>query len=87
MSGPTALPRPYGVDFISVRSAREMYEAVMTVAAAHDIFISVAAVADWYIKNSTTSKIKKTADGGFPALEFAPNPDIIASVATMENGP
>lgn len=87
ISGPTALPRPYGVDFTSVRSAREMYEAVMTVAAAHDIFISVAAVADWYIKNSTNSKIKKTADGGFPALEFAPNPDIIASVATMENGP
>lgn len=87
VSGPTALPRPYDVDFISVRSARDMYQAVMTEATQHDIFISVAAVADWYIKNSSNSKIKKTADGGFPTLEFAPNPDIIATVAAMTNGP
>ena len=87
ISGPTALARPYDVTFITVRSARDMYHAVMAQARQHDIFISVAAVADWYIKNSTTSKIKKTADGGFPALEFAPNPDIIAEVAAMEDGP
>lgn len=87
ISGPTALARPYDVNFITARSARDMYHAVMAQARAHDIFISVAAVADWYVKNSTTSKIKKTADGGFPTLEFAPNPDILAEVAAMEDGP
>ncbi|MDO5667716.1 MAG: bifunctional phosphopantothenoylcysteine decarboxylase/phosphopantothenate--cysteine ligase CoaBC [Alcaligenaceae bacterium] len=87
ISGPTALPPPYDVNFITARSARDMYHAVMAQARQHDIFISVAAVADWYIKNSSTSKIKKTADGGFPALEFAPNPDILAEVAAMEDGP
>lgn len=87
VSGPTALVRPYAVDFISVRSARQMHQAVSNQARHHDIFISVAAVADWYIKNSSDSKIKKTEGDGFPKLEFAPNPDILAEVAGMENGP
>lgn len=87
VSGPTALARPYAVDFISVRSARQMHQAVSNQARHHDIFISVAAVADWYIKNSSDSKIKKTEGDGFPSLEFAPNPDILAEVAAMENGP
>lgn len=87
VSGPTALTTPYDVDFISVRSARQMHQSVMAQAPHHDIFISVAAVADWYIKNSTDSKIKKTADGGFPNLEFATNPDILAEVAAMDKGP
>ena len=87
VSGPTALVRPYAVDFIPVRSARQMHQAVMNQARHHDIFISVAAVADWYIKNSSDSKIKKTEGDGFPKLEFAPNPDILAEVAGMENGP
>lgn len=87
ISGPTALPRPYDVNFIAVRSARDMHQAVMSQAQQHDIFISVAAVADWHVKNSSNSKIKKTAEGGFPPLEFAPNPDILAEVAAMENGP
>ena len=87
VSGPTALPRPYDVDFIAVRSARDMYKAVMSCALEHDIFISVAAVADWHVKNSSQSKLKKTEGGGFPTLEFAPNPDILAEVAAMENGP
>ena len=87
VSGPTALARPYGVNFIPVRSARQMHQAVMSDAPHHDIFISVAAVADWYIKNSSDSKIKKTEGDGFPTLEFAPNPDILAEVSAMTNGP
>ena len=87
VSGPTALARPYGVNFIPVRSARQMHQAVMSDAPHHDIFISVAAVADWYIKNSSDSKIKKTEGDGFPTLEFAPNPDILAEVSAMANGP
>lgn len=87
ISGPTALTQPYAVDIIPVRSARQMHQAVMNQARHHDIFISVAAVADWYIKNSSDRKIKKTEGDGFPTLEFAPNPDILAEVAAMENGP
>lgn len=87
ISGPTALTQPYAVDILPVRSARQMHQAVMNQARHHDIFISVAAVADWYIKNSSDRKIKKTEGGGFPTLEFAPNPDILAEVAAMENGP
>ena len=87
ISGPTALTQPYAVDILPVRSARQMHQAVMSQARHHDIFISVAAVADWYIKNSSDRKIKKTEGGGFPTLEFAPNPDILAEVAAMENGP
>ena len=87
ISGPTALARPYGVNFVSVRSAREMHQEVMAEAPHNHLFISVAAVADWYIKNSVSSKIKKTEGDGFPPLEFAPNPDILAEVAAMENGP
>src|SRR5690606_23680051 len=53
---------------------------------AADIFISVAAVADWHVANASAHKLKKQA-GQAPALEFAPNPDILAEVAALPNGP
>jgi len=48
-----------------------------------DIFISVAAVADWYVVNASDQKLKKDQNQQAPTLEFAPNPDILASVAAM----
>lgn len=87
ISGPTALPTPYGVTRTSVESARQMHQAVMLAASDNDIFISVAAVADWYVSNASTQKLKKQADGAAPALEFALNPDILAEVAALPNGP
>lgn len=87
VSGPTALPTPYGVDRVDVESARQMHDAVMQLAQANDVFISVAAVADWHVVNSSEQKLKKTADNAAPALQFAPNPDILAEVAAMQNGP
>jgi len=87
VSGPTALPCPHGVQRINVESARQMHAAVIQQAAHHDIFISVAAVADWHVLNAGEHKIKKTAGGGAPQLEFAQNPDILAEVAAMPNGP
>ncbi|MCX5590855.1 bifunctional phosphopantothenoylcysteine decarboxylase/phosphopantothenate--cysteine ligase CoaBC [Alcaligenes endophyticus] len=87
ISGPTALPAPYGVTRTSVESARQMHQAVMQAASDNDIFISVAAVADWYVSNASTQKLKKQADGAAPALEFALNPDILAEVAALPNGP
>ena len=87
VSGPTALPAPHGVQRISVESARQMHEVVMRYAAGTDVFISVAAVADWYVVNASDQKMKKTPKADTPELQFAPNPDILAEVAAMENGP
>ncbi|HLV28523.1 MAG TPA: bifunctional phosphopantothenoylcysteine decarboxylase/phosphopantothenate--cysteine ligase CoaBC [Burkholderiaceae bacterium] len=87
ISGPTALPAPYGVLRIDVESARQMHDAVMQFATESDVFISVAAVADWHVVNAGEHKFKKSEDGGAPQLAFAPNPDILAEVAAMQNGP
>ncbi|WP_028357965.1 bifunctional phosphopantothenoylcysteine decarboxylase/phosphopantothenate--cysteine ligase CoaBC [Brackiella oedipodis] len=87
VSGPTALAQPYGVDFTAVTSARDMYAAVMQRAPQADIFISVAAVADWYIKNASDQKIKKHVVNQLPQLDFAENPDILAQVASLDHGP
>src|SRR5690606_5077199 len=87
ISGPTALPAPYGVLRIDAESARQMHDAVMQFATESDVFISVAAVADWHVVNAGEHKFKKSEDGGAPQLAFAPNPDILAEVAAMQNGP
>jgi len=50
-----------------------------------DIFIAVAAVADYYVANSSAHKIKK--EGRVPALELALNPDIVESVMRRPNPP
>lgn len=86
ISGPTALPCPYGVTRLSVETAQQMHSAVMNCVANQDIFIAVAAVADWRIKNVSTEKIKKDGAGA-PVLQFEANPDILASVAALKNGP
>ncbi|NLZ11336.1 MAG: phosphopantothenate synthase, partial [Alcaligenaceae bacterium] len=90
VSGPTALPCPWGVERISIESARQMHAAVMQHTGQADIFIAVAAVADWHVANATDHKIKKVegqASSGPPALQFAPNPDILAEVAALPDGP
>lgn len=86
ISGPTALATPYGVSRINVESAKEMHAAVMGNIKRADIFISVAAVADWHVINSSDNKIKKNGNTG-PRLEFAPNPDILADVAQLDPRP
>ncbi|HUG58331.1 MAG TPA: bifunctional phosphopantothenoylcysteine decarboxylase/phosphopantothenate--cysteine ligase CoaBC, partial [Candidimonas sp.] len=87
ISGATALPAPYGVLRLNVDSALDMHAAVMAEASGADIFISVAAVADWRVVNASDNKLKKTASGEAPQLEFAPNPDILADVAKLAAGP
>jgi phosphopantothenoylcysteine decarboxylase/phosphopantothenate--cysteine ligase len=80
VSGPTALETPHGVRRIDVQSARQMLDAVMAGVAGQHIFIGVAAVADWRVENASAQKIKKDGENP-PALHFAQNPDILASVA------
>src|SRR6267143_1769796 len=86
VSGPVSLATPAGVARIDVRTAQEMFEAVKKRAPSSDVFIAVAAVADYKVKNPSTQKIKK-ANGRDVTLELAENPDILAYVAGMKNGP
>jgi phosphopantothenoylcysteine decarboxylase/phosphopantothenate--cysteine ligase len=60
-----------------------MHESVMAQIEGKDVFIAVAAVADWHVTNASEQKIKKDADGQMPALQFAQNPDILAAVAAL----
>jgi len=86
VAGPTTLPTPRNVRRVDVRTAREMHDAVHAALPA-DLFISVAAVADWHVANASSSKLKKRADGTTPAIKFAANPDILASVAALPSAP
>lgn len=86
IAGKCDLKTPAGVKRIDVTTAREMYDAVMQEVAQHEIFISVAAVADWRVANASDHKIKKEFAGA-PDLQFEENPDILASVAALENAP
>jgi phosphopantothenoylcysteine decarboxylase/phosphopantothenate--cysteine ligase len=85
VAGPTTLPTPRGVQRIDVQTAQQMHDAVTVHAAAAQVFIAVAAVADWRVANAAPSKLKKGA--GAPTLSFEPNPDILATVARMKHGP
>ncbi|MGR3541418.1 MAG: bifunctional phosphopantothenoylcysteine decarboxylase/phosphopantothenate--cysteine ligase CoaBC [Hasllibacter sp.] len=79
VTGPAAVPPPEGVEVIRVETAREMLGAVQTALPA-DLFVGAAAVADWHVANAGASKMKK-GPAGAPALEFAENPDILATVS------
>lgn len=84
VTGPADVPPPMGVRVIRVQTAAEMLNAVQDAPAA-DAAIFAAAVADWYVANAGESKIKKDVNG-FPTLEFAENPDILATVSKMTSG-
>ena len=86
VSGPTALPRPSSVTLLPVTTAREMHDAVMSQIAAQDLFIAVAAVADWRVASVSGQKIKKQ-EGQIPSLQFEQNPDILAAVAALPSPP
>lgn len=79
ISGPTHLPDPPRVQTIRVTSAQEMFDAVHAQLDAAQIFIGVAAVADYRIAQPAPGKIKKTAE--HLTLELVRNPDILAAVA------
>ena len=85
VSGPVAQPTPPGVERVDVTSAREMHAAVMQRVAQCDIFIGVAAVADYRPAEPAGDKIKK--DDKPLQVTFAPNPDILAEVAARPQPP
>ena len=87
ISGPTALVAPYGCITQQVQTAQQMHDAVFEQVAGQDIFISVAAVADWRISNISKQKLKKNGGEDFPKLQFEQNPDILAEVAALKKPP
>ncbi|WP_126444393.1 bifunctional phosphopantothenoylcysteine decarboxylase/phosphopantothenate--cysteine ligase CoaBC [Sulfuricystis multivorans] len=84
VAGPVCLPTPAGVTRIDVRSAFEMRDAVLA-ALPTDIFVSVAAVADYRPAAPATHKIKKGAER--LTLELVANPDILAEIAARPDAP
>ncbi|TCS38656.1 phosphopantothenoylcysteine decarboxylase/phosphopantothenate--cysteine ligase [Paucimonas lemoignei] len=87
IAGPTALPTPYGVSRLDVQSAQQMHEAVLAQVKAQDVFVAVAAVADWRVVGASEQKLKKDASGTPPQLRLEPNPDILATVAALADRP
>ncbi len=80
--GPVSQNTPRGVTRIDVTSALEMHAAVMQRAALHDVFIGVAAVADYRPRSAAEHKIKKDGNSA-PSIELVLNPDILSEVAAL----
>lgn len=85
ISGPTALLPPAGVNCIDITSAQEMADVAMANITSCDIFIGVAAVADYRPVSTSKQKIKKDAES--LTIELVRNPDILAMVAAADKAP
>lgn len=85
VSGPAALQPPQDANVIDVTTATDMFEAVKQHISRADVFIGVAAVADYRVAQSSEQKIKKS-DAKL-TLELIPNPDILAYVASQPDAP
>ena len=85
ISGQTSLTPPRGATVVKITSSQQMLAAVMANLMGKDIFIAVAAVADYYVLNPSEQKIKK--DAHILTLELAPNPDILANVVNLPDPP
>lgn len=86
VSGPVSLAAPAGARVERVQTAAEMFESVKKHAAKADIFIGVAAVADYRVSKPRRHKIKKTDESAL-TLSFVPNPDILGWVASRPKPP
>ncbi|WP_395137756.1 bifunctional phosphopantothenoylcysteine decarboxylase/phosphopantothenate--cysteine ligase CoaBC [Schlegelella aquatica] len=87
VAGPVALATPRGVRRLDVRSAQEMHDAVVPIAAQYDVFVATAAVADWRPATLAPHKIKKDGKKLAPTFELTENPDILATVAALAKPP
>jgi len=85
VTGPASVAPPAGVAVVRVETARQMLEAVQAALPA-EAAVMAAAVADWRVANAGAQKMKKDGSGRAPALEFAENPDILATVSQMAEG-
>lgn len=85
VTGPATVPPPAGVEVVRVETAREMLAAVETALPA-EAAVFAAAVADWRVANESGQKMKKDGTGRAPALDFAENPDILATISRRREG-
>ncbi len=85
VSGPVALDPPSRVERVLVESAGQMHDAVMQRVGEHAVFIATAAVADYRPRDPAQEKIKKQRDE--LAVQLVKNPDILARVAALPDGP
>ncbi|MGI3163374.1 bifunctional phosphopantothenoylcysteine decarboxylase/phosphopantothenate--cysteine ligase CoaBC [Pseudooceanicola sp. 200-1SW] len=85
VTGPADVPPPAGVEVVRVETAQQMLAAVEA-AGAVEAAVFAAAVADWRVASASGSKIKKQKGAPLPVLEFAENPDILATIAQKTEG-
>ncbi len=85
VTGPATVPPPHGVTVVKVETAREMLAAVEAALPA-EAAVFAAAVADWRVANAADRKMKKDGTGTPPALSFAENPDILATISQLAEG-
>jgi len=85
VTGPTALEVPFGIERVSVDSARDMYDAVMARVGDNKIFIAAAAVSDYAPESYSAKKIKKGENQ--KTLKLVKTLDILAQVAALKGGP
>jgi phosphopantothenoylcysteine decarboxylase/phosphopantothenate--cysteine ligase len=85
VSGPTQLPDPTGLKTVAVESARDMLTACRE-SLPVDVAVFAAAVADWRVENRAEAKLKKSGDGTPPTLSLTENPDILKTLATLNEG-
>lgn len=86
VTGPVSIDPPERAEVIKVESADDMLTAVMDCVHDADIFIGVAAVADYRPVTASEQKIKKSGDDNL-TLELTQNPDILKEVGHIEGGP
>ena len=85
ISGPVCLDAPPVAKVVRVASAQDMLGAVENEISCVDIFISVAAIADYRAKSINAQKTKKTSNN--ITLELIPNPDILEFAAGLPDSP
>jgi phosphopantothenoylcysteine decarboxylase/phosphopantothenate--cysteine ligase len=85
IAGPVALAAPRGVRRVDVQSALQMRDAVMRTVSGQDVFVGVAAVADYRPRQVAADKVKKGTAS--LVLELDANPDILAEVAALPDAP
>jgi len=85
VTGPATVPPPQGVTVARVETAAQMLAAVEAALPA-EAAVFAAAVADWRVANAAERKMKKDGSGTPPALAFAENPDILATISQLATG-
>ena len=87
ISGPVNIDPPSNCNFVSIKTAKEMYDAVMRHISGMDVYIGTAAVSDYSPAKASDSKIKKDGSSSPMFLELKENQDILKSVSELEQRP